>query len=703
MSFISVEPQSRVFLESHSNSLLTQFDKQLEIIADRYLAFFRERRRIEASYINSLRKLHQKANIVDASIDPRAELTTTRAAWDEVRDSLERETKTQQTFLYLLDIDVIKPLATLKETEVQTRKRVEEGLQESAANYADHVENTIVKLQQACLKKYNPRQYAHSPDASQRPQDVPYIGLSGRVSALFGGRQEDLQGLEPVKSAGVSDNECRRAIGLLNTLRSKRVENLEYGYDCLEALVFTPTVKNVLDRYMDGMVAARSKYNDLAMSARAEVEKAFTRTDTSSLKASFDHNFSLSVPPLTLYCNYRPDAYSDLIFGVPVTNPATNQDNVPRVMRMCIEEVEKRGLNIHKIYSVGSIYDREILQLRRRFESDQSFSFSPTDNIHSIAMLLKLYLWDLPEPLFMLSLAEYRNYSRNRARYTENNCSVLRSKILELHPIHRASLEVLLRHLCRVASRSENNTMTVEILAARFCYTILRGNAVLEGGVHVKKLVMEDLIQNAPTLFDERPLQSPSPDMADTMSALSYGSSMSSEFSQSAEAQAVDSTTRHRPGLVGGTSTSAQPPFTSYPDSPVEGRLTPALAALLSPLLGLSSPQTPEARVETTMQEQGIHEARGTQAVETLPNSLLQEVVVDWLLPQPGLLQQHPEPSMIPPSPPESVRSSTTDFSLSASWLSSPGPAESPPSPTASLQSAFAAFSPTFSESSGRF
>ncbi len=43
MSFISVEPQSRVFLESHSNNLLAQFDIQLEIIADRYLAFFQER------------------------------------------------------------------------------------------------------------------------------------------------------------------------------------------------------------------------------------------------------------------------------------------------------------------------------------------------------------------------------------------------------------------------------------------------------------------------------------------------------------------------------------------------------------------------------------------------------------------------------------------------------------------------------------
>src|ERR1700761_4817438 len=43
MSFLSVEPQSRVVLENYSNSLLAQFDSHLGIIADRYLAFFRER------------------------------------------------------------------------------------------------------------------------------------------------------------------------------------------------------------------------------------------------------------------------------------------------------------------------------------------------------------------------------------------------------------------------------------------------------------------------------------------------------------------------------------------------------------------------------------------------------------------------------------------------------------------------------------
>ena len=44
MSFLlSAEPQPRFVLESHSNRLLAQFDTQLGILANRYLAFFQER------------------------------------------------------------------------------------------------------------------------------------------------------------------------------------------------------------------------------------------------------------------------------------------------------------------------------------------------------------------------------------------------------------------------------------------------------------------------------------------------------------------------------------------------------------------------------------------------------------------------------------------------------------------------------------
>ncbi|KAH9038036.1 hypothetical protein EDB83DRAFT_2524610 [Lactarius deliciosus] len=647
MSFISVEPQSRVFLESHSNSLLTQFDIQLEIIADRYLAFFQERRRIEVSYINSLRKLHREATVVDAPFDPRAEPITTRTAWDKVRDSLEGEAKTQQAFVDILDNDVIKPLATLKasqELSFWREKRIEEGLEESAAKYADHAENTILKLQQAYLKKHNPRQYAQSTDVSQGSQDGLNKRFGNKVSALFGGRQEDLGGFKPSKSDEVSDDDCRRAVALLNTFRLKRVENLGDGYDCLGRLVFTPIVMDVLVNYMDGLTEACTKRGNLATNTGAEVENALTGTDTSGLRMSLGHALSFSIPPLTLYCNYRPDAYSNLIFGVPLVDVTTNQDYVPKVIRMCIEEVEKRGLDTHKIYS-----------LRRRFESEQSFSCDSTDNIHSVAMLLKRYLWDLPEPLFMLSLEDCRQYRQNRARYTENDCSVLRSRIRELHPVHRASLEAVLQHLLLVASHSDKNAMNVKALAGQFCYTRL---VVIFQLIVSKKLVMEDLIQNAYTLFDEHPPQS--------------------SFS------------------------------TSQSDSPVEGHLTS--------LLGLSLSQTPKEEAKTITQEQVIP---GAQGVETLldgsppeaASSLPSAPAAEWWLPHPGLHQQHPEAPTILPSRPESALSSASDFSLCATSSISgaefpPSPAasslsvttDSPPSPAASLLSSMGTSSPTMSE-----
>jgi hypothetical protein len=72
------------------------------------------------------------------------------------------------------------------------------------------------------------------------------------------------------------------------------------------------------------------------------------------------------------------------------------------------------------------------------------------------------------------------------AKYIETDFSLLRSKIRELHPVHRASLEALLRHIYCVASHWEKNAMTVEVLAAQFRYIVFRGNEVLQDDIDMK-------------------------------------------------------------------------------------------------------------------------------------------------------------------------------------------------------------------------
>ena len=156
--------------------------------------------------------------------------------------------------------------------------------------------------------------------------------------------------------------------------------------------------------------------------------------------------------------------------------------------------------------------------------------------------------------------------------------------------------------------------------------------------------VMEDLIQNAQTLFDERPYQPPpvpSFDAAETTSADTDGSFfLSPKFPQAAEIQATGSASRHRPGIVDGIHASTQ--CSSFPsDGAVVNRFAPPQTALMRPLRGPSSSKVLTERVETTTQE-----ARGTKGKSrALP---------------------HLEALRIPQSPPESIVSSTSDFAHSS-------------------------------------
>ena len=101
--------------------------------------------------------------------------------------------------------------------------------------------------------------------------------------------------------------------------------------------------------------SAREKYDALAKSTRAEVEKSLARTDTSNLKACFHRALSFSIPPPSLYRNPRPGVYSQSIFGVPLVDLETDylENNVPKVMKTCIDYLEKRALNTQGIHSVS--------------------------------------------------------------------------------------------------------------------------------------------------------------------------------------------------------------------------------------------------------------------------------------------------------------------------------------------------------------
>ena len=96
-----------------------------------------------------------------------------------------------------------------------------------------------------------------------------------------------------------------------------------------------------------------AKHDNVITSTRAEVRKALDGAEKSILRVTFRRALRISIPPVTVYRNYHPGAPSESIFGVPLVDVTTDEDTIPKVIRMCIEEVEKRGLNTKKIYSVS--------------------------------------------------------------------------------------------------------------------------------------------------------------------------------------------------------------------------------------------------------------------------------------------------------------------------------------------------------------
>jgi hypothetical protein len=96
-----------------------------------------------------------------------------------------------------------------------------------------------------------------------------------------------------------------------------------------------------------------ANHNHIAKSTEAEVENSLGGTETSDMKVSSRRVSSFYTPPLVLYRTHHPGGYSNLIFGDPLVDHGVTEDKVPKVMRMCINEVEKRGLDVDDIYWVS--------------------------------------------------------------------------------------------------------------------------------------------------------------------------------------------------------------------------------------------------------------------------------------------------------------------------------------------------------------
>ncbi|KZV76944.1 RhoGAP-domain-containing protein [Peniophora sp. CONT] len=571
-------PSSRATsLDVPQQGPIQQFDFQLKVLADSYLAFFNERRRIEENYVDSLIRLHTRTRTIDAYLDDKGDLTTARKAWTELRDGVDRETTTRQAFLNSLSEDVIMPLQALRDSQDRIRKRVKEDIKDSTQAHADYVEKTLPTLKRAYVRKaqevddyrssssrevnaaqapvfeqgnhhFLSRSNASSPPPHSRPmerraslgasryrdrdrspnsqqssnafQDIAQHGKR-QLNQLMGlldkngtmrNAESSLKMVRAKRETDEADREYRKGVVWAETLRLRRVKTLQAGYNSLETLFYeaSATVKRALLSYTDSVLATTTTQSALASHARSAIEKVNPKRDQQLLAAPIPQLFKAAVPQPQFYHNFEVGVCKDLTFGINLSDYASArglpEGEIPRVLAVCIAEVDARGLDVEGIYRISGRHS-VVSSLQHRLERNEREFSLDTDDVHAAASLLKAYLRSLPDPLFKFPLQERVKHTEDHDEQRANGFVLLRSKIRRLPAINRYVLRAVLEHLARVVAHVKQNKMDSKNLGIVFATVIFgeEDTAPVESDLlrmaSWKDTVMEDLIENAYMLF----------------------------------------------------------------------------------------------------------------------------------------------------------------------------------------------------------
>ncbi|KAA0723067.1 Breakpoint cluster region protein [Triplophysa tibetana] len=147
---------------------------------------------------------------------------------------------------------------------------------------------------------------------------------------------------------------------------------------------------------------------------------------------------------------------------------------VPHIVRSCVEEVERRGLNEEGIYRISGA-SREIQELKHAFNTNyrEAVSKLRSLDVNAVSGTLKLYFRELP--LALIPSDHFQGFSVAidiADPYVRANHML--AVLQALPDVNRNTLLFLLHHLRRVAEKQEQNKMSLSNLATVFGPSLLR-------------------------------------------------------------------------------------------------------------------------------------------------------------------------------------------------------------------------------------
>ncbi|KAM0749621.1 RhoGAP-domain-containing protein [Meredithblackwellia eburnea MCA 4105] len=316
------------------------------------------------------------------------------------------------------------------------------------------------------------------------------------------------------REAEQADRDYRNAIFRLESLRLQRDRiNRSATASLIEfASELSIKIKKAISNHVDALTISGQTRTAIAQHVQPEADRMDPLQDAEVVRSQI--RIAVPAEPPVYYVNAFVGECRTLLFGVGLGDYcATRPDRlVPLIVQTCISQIETTGLDCEGIYRIpGKL--ATVQHLVHAIEKDEEqFSFDAKEEPANVAGVLKLYLRQLPTPLFPFHTVDRLVLSGEYAKDPEGQLASLSRRIRRLAPPHQATLKALCLHLSKVSEHEHQSKMNPTNLGVCFTPVVFGEDetATLESAMQsAKDIVMELLIAKCKTLFDEAVLAKP--------------------------------------------------------------------------------------------------------------------------------------------------------------------------------------------------